>query len=450
MTVPTIHAPRCDATGGPESAAANRFVHLIDAPTVGGLASAIAAVAALSKEDARGVHAILLMGASDDEALAKRCLRSLGAAPIWLGRIVPPLREAMLARRAVHDRLEASAIRAKLDLVVAWGVGAWAAVTHRTEPTLFIAPVGPPPCLATWWVRRQRIRRDRSHPRVGRATEAIAWSAEAAVETEAATGIRPMVLAPTVDRTILENDAERGSSAADPGVARVRWSWGAGAETIVVGLFSDPPAAGDLRRAAEIVGFASVRGADVRLIAHPSSARRAMTMRWLRSLVIRTASGDARRSDSFVRFDARIGEPWRIADALDVGLLLGDGVASAGPAARSFREGCSGAWWPWSLTLRAPNPAPAAYATAAGLPLIADIRAFDRSLEGEGVSRYDSDDPLAGTRSLLALCANPSRRDVRRALREQAVRADRGGPGRDGGHPDHLLQLLRGAVHDRP
>jgi hypothetical protein len=160
--------------------------------------------------------------------------------------------------------------------------------------------------------------------------------------------------------------------------AQLRTEWGVADGTFVVGLLGDPVGAMDARRAADIVGVARVRGLDVVLIVHPRAARVGLVLRWTAAL--RPSLGDVR----WFRTDERLSQPWRVARAFDAVLALGPGVRTAGGAA----------------TRAVIDPRPSLWAHAAGVPIVAEAHP---STSQVATSTFAVDDPLAGTRAILAL-----------------------------------------------
>jgi hypothetical protein len=159
----------------------------------------------------------------------------------------------------------------------------------------------------------------------------------------------------------------------------------------------------------DIVGIAAVRGARVRLIASPAMARAAATARWVSEVGL---------AESPVVFDAIAHDPVALAEVIDVGLVLGDGTATAGAAARGARgRGVGGLLAAASIAPSVPVGHrgltwQASWWAAAGLPLIVEEGSFDAEGSsmtegGSPIGTFRRDDPLRATRILLERSIRP-------------------------------------------
>lgn len=337
-----------------------RVLHLLDAASAGGVACAAALVADLAAADPRHRHALLLFGTARDAAAA----RASGLAP--LATLAPPLGEAICARRGL------AALLAPLDAdaLVAWGIGALAAALSMPfagrPPLSFVAVVGPHRSAAAAFARRALERRS---------VPAVALDAAIACEVEETLGIAASVVEPPIDRARL--DADR---------AAIRASWDADDGMLVVALATAPAAWGDARRAADAVGIPRVRGARVRLLVHPASARLGATRAWLGQLGL----------DAILRTEPRLERPWSMLSGVDLLLRCGDGVRTCGAAADGGRRGATARWT--SLAPRATSPLPELWARAAGVPLL-DAQSAARL---DGAARHGH--RVAISRGILAAC----------------------------------------------
>jgi hypothetical protein len=190
---------------------------------------------------------------------------------------------------------------------------------------------------------------------------------------------------------------------------RRRSELGADDETTLVGVVGPLVAWTDLRRAMDIVGIAAVRGARVRLIASPAMARAAATARWVSEVGL---------AESPVVFDAIAHDPVALAEVIDVGLVLGDGTATAGAAARGARgRGVGGLLAAASIAPSVPVGHrgltwQASWWAATGLPLIVEEGSFDAggssmTERGSPIGTFRRDDPLRATRVLLERSIRP-------------------------------------------
>ncbi len=257
---------------------------------------------------------------------------------------------------------------------------------ERLAAALGLSVVGSfcPPLRSPALARRSLRRALAAHP-----SRVVAWWGTPVLGAGEARCVRSDNPPPFVDATRLAGDR-----------ATLRARWNAGDETMVVGLLGDPPSRLDARRAAEIVGIAAVRGVDIRLIVHPATARFGMTAPWLQELAL----------DRLMVGDEAMARPWETVAGLDVALVLGDGLATAGAAAADPRFRMFGA------ALRQPiplSPLPGLWAQAAGVPILAERGVLDAGLPS---AEFDLDDPLHGTRALIAWSAN---RGLLRAATDQ-------------------------------
>ncbi len=368
-------------------AGTSRFLHVVDVGTSCGAGSAAAAIALMAGADRGVTHELLLLGTRGDAEIAARA----GFPP---GRTIAPLLgDPLWSRRAIAAIAAERGATAPAGCdVVAWGEGALAVLLDGSAPRsggsrlAFVAAIGPSKGRAARSIRAS-LASGAAPP------AAIAWSEAAARETNDVLGIEARLVPPPAIQPTLTPVAAAHRD-------RLRWSWGASESTFVVGLASDPVEWGDARRACEITGFARLQGRDVLLVLHPASARLAATQAWVNELGLA----------SMLRTDRRMAEPWAVIGALDAVLCLGDGVSLAGAAARRAIPADPFALLPTSLAARAASPAPLAWAMALGRPVLADATAVAGWGWGAGVLAFPSDDPLAATRTLLTLIADPSAR----------------------------------------
>jgi hypothetical protein len=336
-----------------------RVLHLLDATSTGGVGCAAALIADLASADPQRRHELLLFGTARHAAAA----RDAGLAPI--ATVAPVLGEALLAgRRWLAPLRDLSA-----DAVVAWGVGALAAALaaplRERPPVSFVADVGPHVGLAAGFARRALARRS---------VAAVALDASIAAEVEETLGIAATVVEPPLNRDRIAADR-----------AALRAAWEADEETLVVALATAPATWGDARRAADAVGIPRVRGAPIRLLVHPASARLEATRAWLGELGL----------GAMLRAEPRLETPWSVLPGIDLLLRGGDGVRTSGAAAEGGRRGLFARWS--SLAPRAPSPLPELWARAAGVPII-----DARPAEGSAATRDGR--RVSISRAILAGC----------------------------------------------
>ena len=185
----------------------------------------------------------------------------------------------------------------------------------------------------------------------------------------------------------------------------LRRRWGADDETLVVGVFGPTPSSTDFRRASDVVGIAAVRGARVMLVGHPASARAARSLRWMAEVGLDRMP---------LVLDQRLAEPWEVADALDLGLILGDGARTAGADVSRRRGGSmlavASRWVGLGDSIVAqPHLAPL-WLSRAGVPMVCERSSADP----DDPMSFDVDNPLRATRAILALAARRSSLDRER------------------------------------
>ncbi len=188
---------------------------------------------------------------------------------------------------------------------------------------------------------------------------------------------------------------------------RLRAQLGADEATTLVGVVGPAVAWTDLRRAMDIVGIAAVRGARVRLVGSPLMARATATARWIEEVGL---------PESPLVLDPIAHDPVRLGEAIDVGLVLGDGRATAGAAARGDRGSGVGALLE-AVGLGRHGGVPlddhhrgatwqATWWAQAGLPLLVEAGSFEpedapRAARPRVAEVFRRDDPLRATRALL-------------------------------------------------
>jgi hypothetical protein len=186
------------------------------------------------------------------------------------------------------------------------------------------------------------------------------------------------------------------------GRRHLRAALGVDDATVLVGVVGPLVAWTDLRRAVDIVGIAAVRGARVRLVGSPAMARASETARWIAEVGL---------PESPLVLDPIGHDPLALTEAIDMGLVLGDGFATAGAAARGDRGRGIGAILAAS-SLRTVRVArhrgltwQAGWWAAAGVPLLVEEGSFINEAEESGscawTRTFRGDDPLRATRLLL-------------------------------------------------
>jgi hypothetical protein len=316
-----------------------------------------------------GEGGIVLLGPDS----AARVLRN-AAAPLraaWQ----PAWRSVAFARRGLDGlRLAGPAL--------GWGLDAGIAAARAAGWSITVLDEEPAPAA----VRRAL----RTRPATAFVALAPAIAAAAAARLGLPGGVADIpVLAPILD------PARLGRTRA---VHRQRW--GATDRTLTVGLVGDPPDSTDARRAADLVGIAAIDGLDLRLVVHPAAARRAATVRWLASV----------GAPPFVVADPLIATPWTLAGALDVVLVLRDGLTTAGAAARA---GGGGPGCPVGSAAVIGSPLPALWSALGGAALLVEagtaLAGWDERLVAGSI---DPSDFLSGTRILRRWCLDPGERSA--------------------------------------
>ncbi|MFO0829545.1 MAG: hypothetical protein U0572_15510 [Phycisphaerales bacterium] len=351
-----------------------RPLHVVDASA--GASAMVCAALAARRERA----AMVIVGTAADERLA----RSIGADVI--ASHAPPLGEPLLALRAWRSVLRAALAatgRPSVGDVTCTSLSS-AVATRWAIPSARIAYVslrGPESSVAAALARRRAAWRPH---------EVIALSEGAARRCAELFGHEPRRRAAEIDPAILRTDR-----------AAIRRRWSARPDEYVVGLLGEPSASADARRAAEVVGIAAVRGAPVRLVLDPDAARCGQTSRWIDELGL----------PHLIAADTAVRRPWEIVAGLDAVLLLDDSASVAGGAVRG--AGRPGGLWFGSLRPWPVSPLAALWAEAANRPVVAAAGALDAELVERlhdptgtraAFSTFAPDDPLTGTRTLLAWC----------------------------------------------
>ncbi len=321
-----------------------------------------------------------------------------------IARWCPPLRESRLGARGVRRMLEA--VDAEAPLAV-WSSSACAAI---------VASLGRP---MRWFVSGPSERLSARREEALRGMRTVVFSAAHALDVGG--------VAPGTDIEVIQPwiGAASGPFLSPAGTReRLRKEWGVDEATVVVGVVGPVTTWTDFRRAADIVGIAAVRGARVRLLGHPDAARRSRTTDWMGQIERQMDRGPQAPSgppSGPPIGDARIAQPWRIAAGLDVGLVLGDGVSTAGADAAGRR----GRWFTdRSLTPQRRPSWSALWLAAAGVPLLVEEGAIEPELVGLGEDAiFRRDDPLRATRSLVRWCGSADLRGLAGMRGGQAMRS---------------------------
>lgn len=356
------------------------------------------------------VPAIVVVG---PERAARRAA-SLGC--LVLGRLCPPLRSPRLAARSIRFVVADACRRApEATTLVVWGSASLAATVAPllAEPEDRLLVPGRSRSMRWVALGEQTAQPERRARRL-RGIDAVVLDASWIVPLgQRSPGVAVEFLPPWVDATAV-GSLERTRPAPDRAALRARWQ--VGDATVVVGAVGPEPSWTDYRRAADIVGIAAVRGADVRLVGHPAMARAWRTQRWMDEVGLA-------RNPLLVDEDAD--RPWAIAAGLDAALVLGDGVRTAGGEAIGRRSVAG----PAGRLTTTPTIA-GLWLAAAGVPLIVEEGALDPHLVGcDGDAPCPSlvrvDDPLRATRTLLHWVQSPGdRADAGRRAKAAVAEAE--------------------------
>jgi hypothetical protein len=386
---------------GPDSSAPFHIVEVAE----GHGESLVALIAELAH--AHGVAATVYLVGPRSAALAAA---SFGCTVI--GHCCPPLRSPALAARTIRSGVDAVSAGSSRRCVV-WGSAELAAILAGGGRAIHWVPIGAIARLRPWWARRLRgvhatVLMNELIPVLGQMFDGLTidvaepWIGECADDARGMIPIQP-----------------------DPsGRMVIREAWGADDDTLVVGVVGPEPTWTDYRRAADVVGIAAVRGANVLLVGHPSCARADRSRRWMTEVGLR---------HNPLLVDERMARPWEIAHALDVGLVLGDGVRTAGGEAGGrrwsgrgltiaparFLAECTGP----SVVLATPA-LPALWLARAGVPLLIESGAIEPELVGgSGDATFDVGDPLRATRAVLEWAREPA---IRATVGQRGIDAIRG------------------------
>jgi hypothetical protein len=333
-----------------------RILHLLD-PGSPGSGASILKLAADPISRIRSIdHVPIVVGNDHHAAVAQRCGIDIA------GHIAAPARRPILGRHALRALLDEYENAGQgIDLIHAWSaesllMALGAAAPVRILGTLPIGPAGGLTSKALAIALEQRP------------VPMMALSSQIASE-HALSGVPAEdihVIAPAVNETSLNADQAARTT--------LRHRWSAGPHTLVVGLLAEPPEWSDARAAATICLMAELAAYDVRLVVHPSAARRVETRRWLRD------SGH----EELMTIDDEIAEPWRIVHGLDAALVLGDDTSTDDLRAMSSPL----AWLVGGGRRLHPSPAvlPLLWAAIAGLPIIGEATTTFSSIIDDGAS----------------------------------------------------------------
>jgi hypothetical protein len=185
--------------------------------------------------------------------------------------------------------------------------------------------------------------------------------------------VPPAVNPQDLDATISQTGADSPSPLALPRDL-LRRRWGVSERTFVVAALSEPMRWADARCNLNAAAMVSYTGRELRIVIHPKAEGRLRVMRWISRIGL---------ADTVI-LDDDAAEPWRIANGLEAGLLMG-GPAHVGDQADIGS--------PWSLCWRGgrllrpmPGVMPLLWAMAAGLPVIAESGDAVRGIVQDGVT----------------------------------------------------------------
>ncbi|MCH7797881.1 MAG: glycosyltransferase [Planctomycetes bacterium] len=317
-----------------------RILHLIDPAGPGGGPCTLKLLAETVSR-AAGHHDVVVFGTGEHLDLARRC----GITP--RGRIGAALNRPVLARAALATLLNAGQRSGgRYDLIHAWTLGSAVAAVRaaRGQPVLATAAA----CAVRWPADLRVLARHR--------VPVLAATAHVQAGLVAAGYPREVVsvLTPAVDPGSIAMEQRR----------LLRASWDADETTYVVALLTEPVQIADNVHAINAAARALLTGKDVRIVVHHGAAplrlRLEMSAAGLRDLII---------------VDDRVVEPWRIVAGLDLAMAI-----HRAPRLEARRS--------WGVQVRGavpvlhmlPGPAPEPYprmtpliwATAAGVPVIAE------------------------------------------------------------------------------
>lgn len=331
-----------------------RVLHLIDPSSPGGGACTLRLLADVCEHLSSIEHDVLVLGNGHHQRLAERCgLDTPGLLP--MPRSVP-----VAGRRALARYLSiADSARGPFDLIHTWTarsalVATMAASDRPRIGTLSVGPVSglsmhllatlidehPMPMLATSTAVREEF-----------------WSL----------GLKRQqvsVLPPAVNSGLID-DRTRDD---------LRGRWEVGPDTFVIGLLSEPVSWADAMTAGVVATRLIASGRDVRVLIHPTAARRPEALRFAREFGA---------PDLFI-VDDDVAEPWEVVAGMDAALLIGGDLNT---------QDLSAVGSPFSLItgggrrLRPmPGVMPLLWAMAAGVPVIAEASDAVRDIVEEGIS----------------------------------------------------------------
>ncbi len=312
-----------------------RILHLINPASAGGGPCTLRLAAEAISRLAEDSHEVLLIGSGAGAAAARRCGLSAGRG-IGVALNRPAFGRPVLARTIA----EMESARGAFDLVHAWTADLAAAA--RGRPAICTVLAGAP--------GREPAERGGGHATFLAATPEIA-------RRLGANGIPSTVLPPGVDASAVVRE--------DRALLRQRWS--ADETTFITALLGEPAAAQDGELSLATVARASMTGRDVRIVVHHDEARRMTTRRWLGKLGM----------EKVVLIDDDVLEPWRVVAGLDAALVAPLPGRSTAAVAMQHLPLIAGAM-SWAAAARPrsergvlPSVLPAAWAMAAGVPVVA-------------------------------------------------------------------------------
>ncbi len=333
-----------------------RILHLIDATSPAG-GPCLMRLAAEPVTRIRSIeHVVFIVGHGAAADVAAQCGLSCQ------GRLNPVARTPVLSRHQLVSAIrDFHAAGRPIDLIHAWTPeSALLALSIGASIRVLVTlPLGPISGLST----QALVMALEQQP------SAVTALSSAIASEWALVGIDPAtvhVLPPAVNPSLLESD--------EAGRISRRRRWEAGSRTLVVGVLGEPAPWTDSRAAASAGVIAALAGHDVRLVMHSETSRRRETQAWLGEI----------GEPQVVVIDDDVAFPWRLAHALDAGLMLSP--PQPDDEIRSLAS-------PFAVLLgggRSLNPAssvlPLLWASASALPIVASSQSSLSGILEDGVN----------------------------------------------------------------
>jgi hypothetical protein len=331
-----------------------KVLHLADPGTPGGGATTLHLLGEVVQRLNSIRHNVLLVGSRGHADLARRC----GVEP--LGRMSVPRQVPMAGRRSLVRFLEDhESACGRFDLIHAWTARAavLASMAAPDRKRLGMLAVGPLSDLNSQFM--MMLLEQRPMPLLAYSTAVKREYESLGVNHRSVSILHPAVNPASVDA--MERD-------------ELRERWEVDEDTFIIGLLSEPVSWADARTAMAVVSRVAVTGRTVKLLVHPSAARRGEADRWSRRL----------ERGNLLIVDDEVAEPWRIVNGIDAALLIGGELNSMDmSAAGSFFSLLTGG----GRRLRPmPGIMPLLWAMAAGVPVVAEASDAVRDIVEEGRS----------------------------------------------------------------